>query len=81
MHVTWSADDRSLVLYDAGSGEMWSIAVEGAASAGSVVGLANAAERSRELTRLSDVFVLDDRMVVASVVTSADLYVSAPIAE
>jgi hypothetical protein len=67
-------------VYDAGSGEMWSIAAT-SAEAGTAVRLPDAAAPSRELTRVSDVFVLGDRMVVASVLTSADLYVSAPIAE
>jgi hypothetical protein len=58
---------------------MWSIAV---AEPSAVERLAiSDALRSRTLTRLSDVFALADRMVVASVVTSADVYVSAPIAE
>jgi len=78
LHVTWADDDRSIVLYEHGSGELWSIA----APSGAVARLAiSDALRSRELTRLTDVFALADRMVVASVVTSADVHVSAPITE
>jgi hypothetical protein len=81
LRVTWAADDRSIVLCERGSGEMWSIAASGA-EPGTVERLAiSDALRSRALTRVSDVFALADRMVVASVVTSADVYVSAPIAE
>jgi hypothetical protein len=85
LRVTWAADDRSIVLCERGSAELWSIAAPGDAAdagRGTVERLAlSDALRSRELTRLTDVFALADRMVVASAVTSADVYVSAPIAE
>jgi hypothetical protein len=85
LRVTWAADDRSIVLCERGSAEMWSIAAPGDAAGarpGVVARLAvSDALRGRELSRLTEVFALADRMVVASAVTSADVYVSAPIAE
>jgi hypothetical protein len=85
LRVTWAADDRSIVLCERGSAEMWSIAAPGDAAGarpGVVARLAiSDALRSRELSRVTEMFALADRMIVASAVTSADVYVSAPIAE
>jgi hypothetical protein len=77
LRVTWAADDRSLVLYDVQSGDMWSITV----ATGAIARMAGGDSLGGGLTHLDAVFVLADRMVTATVSASSDINISAPITE
>ncbi len=73
--VTWTADDRGLIVYDTGSGELWSVTGSGAPTRLP----ASDATRGPGLVHVGEVTALVDRLLITSVAASSDIYLSAPL--
>ncbi len=73
--LLWSHDGATLLLYDSPTGELWKIdAATGAAERRPTL----ESPEGGGFTRVSEMFSLADRMIFATVTSSADLYLSAP---
>jgi tRNA A-37 threonylcarbamoyl transferase component Bud32 len=76
--LLWTHDERALLLYDMPTGELWTIdAATGAATALPAISL----PRSGGFTRVNEIFSLANELVIETVTSSADVYVSKPVAE
>jgi hypothetical protein len=75
IRVRWAADGASLVVFDALSGEMWSVAD----ATGAITRLPGVSlRRSGGFAQLYDVMILRDRTLVEQVTRTSDVFVSVP---
>ncbi len=74
LHVTWAHDDAAVYLFDSNSGEIWSVATDGAVTALPPF----TSPRGGGFTQLQELFSLPGRLLVETVTASGDVYVSAP---
>jgi hypothetical protein len=73
--LAWSHDERLIQLYDGPTGERWKV---DAATGGAELAPPFELPRGGGFTRVNELFSLADQLIVETVTTSADVYVSAP---